>query len=135
MLRDYSYAYESGLFSPILPLLKVAEDYCNSHQDCEDVMIEIYYAKGSLYTETNQFQACYDSFVTESHWVRKAIQKGLVKSPDIREVFAWGGLGNGLQSLNKYEDAEKCYRKAFQVWENVPGDRKIYVSVSGELKI
>ena len=100
-----------------------------SHEDCELILVDVYWTKGSVFTDTNQFQACYESFQAEFAWLRKAIDKNLVQLPNIREVFAWGGLGNGLQSLNEYEKAEECYRKAFLAWENVPGDRKIYVSI------
>lgn len=100
-----------------------------SHEDCELVLVDVYWTKAAVCSDTNQFQAGYESYQAEFIWLQKAIQKGLVKLPDIRQVFAWGGLGNGLQSLNQYEKAEECYRKAFLAWENVPGDRKIYVSV------
>lgn len=128
-LTERSYAYESGLYGPVLPLLQVAEKYCMSHENCELIMVDVYWTKGSVFTDTNQFQACYESFQTEFAWLQKAIEKGLVQLLNIRQVFAWGGLGNGLQSLNQYEKAEECYRKAFLAWENVPGDRKIYVRI------
>ena len=123
-----SYAYECGLFGPVLPLLKIAEDYCTSHEDCELILVDLYWTKGSLFTDTNQFEACYESFQAEHAWLEKAVQKGLVQLPNIRQVFALGGLGNGLQSLNRFKEAEECYRAAFRAWEHVPGDRKIYVS-------
>ena len=100
-----------------------------SHEDCELILVDVYWTKGSVFTDTNQFQACYESFQAEFAWLQKAVEKGLVQLPNIRQVFAWGGLGNGLQSLNQYEKAEECYRKAFEAWENVPGDRRIYVSI------
>lgn len=130
ILTRYSYAYESGLFGPVLPLLQVAENYCMSHEDCELILVDVYWTKGSVFTDTNQFQACYESFQAEFAWLQKAVEKRLVQLPNIRQVFAWGGLGNGLQSLNQYEKAEECYRKAFLAWETLPGDRKIYVSIS-----
>lgn len=104
------------------------------HENCELALVDVYYTKGSVYTDTNQFQACYDSFQAEFAWLQKAIEKKLVQVPDIRQMFAWGGLGNGLQSLNEYEKAEECYREAFKAWENVPGDRKLYVSKSAKLR-
>lgn len=88
-----SYAYESGLFGPVLPLLQIAEDYCMSHDDCELILVDVYWTKGSVYTDTNQFQSCYESFQAEYSWLQKAIQKGLIQLPNIREVFALGGLG------------------------------------------
>ena len=94
-----------------------------SHEDCELIMVDVYWTKA----DTNKFAACYESFQAEYYWLRKAIDKGLLELPNIREVFALGGLGNGLQSLNRYEEAEECYRAAFKAWENVAGDRKIYV--------
>lgn len=97
------------------------------HDNCELILVDVFWTKGSVFTDTNQFAACYESFQAEYSWLQKAISKNLVKLPNIREVFALGGLGNGLQSLNEYEKAEDCYRRAFQAWENVPGDRKIYV--------
>lgn len=108
-------------------MLQVAEDYCMCHDNCELILVDVFWTKGSVFTDTNQFAACYESFQAEYSWLQKAISKNLVKLPNIREVFALGGLGNGLQSLNEYEKAEDCYRRAFQAWENVPGDRKIYV--------
>ena len=117
----------------MLPLLQVAEDYCMSHENCELILVDVYWTKGSVFTDTNRFRACLESFEAEFSWLQKAIHKNLVQLPNIREVFAWGGLGNGYQSINEYETAEKYYRKAFQVWENVPGDRKIYVSDLGKL--
>jgi len=100
LLTDASfYAYESGLFGPVLPLLQVAEEYCMSHKDCELILVDVYWTKGSVFTDTNQFQSCYDSFQEEYSWLKKAIDKRLVILPDIREVFALGGLGMCTQAI------------------------------------
>lgn len=101
-----SYAYESGLFGPVLPLLQVAEDYCMSHENCELILVDVYWTKGSVYTDTNQFLFCYESFQAEYSWLQKAIQKGLVQLPNIREVFALGGLGEHSQS--KCSPSPRC---------------------------
>ena len=94
LLTDASfYAYECGLFGPILPLLEVAEQYCMSHEDCELILVDLYWAQGSVFTDTNQFQACLESFEKEYSWLEKAVSKDLVKLPNIRQVFAFGGLG------------------------------------------
>ena len=106
-----------------------------SHENCELILVDVYWTKGSVFTDTNRFSACLESFEAEFSWLQKAIKKNLVQQPNIREVFAWGGLGNGYQSINEYGRAEECYRKAFQVWENLPGDRKIYVSDLLKLRI
>lgn len=127
-LNHHSYAYVSGLFEPVPPFLRIAEDYCMSHKDCELILVDVYWTRGSVYTHTNQFEACYQSAQTEYSWLQKAIEKNLLQLPNIKEVFALGGLGNGLQSLHEYEKAEVYYHKAFEAWEHVPGDRKIYVS-------
>ena len=108
-------------------MLQVAKDYCMCHDDCELILIDVFWTKGSVFTDTNQFAACYESFQAEYNWLQKALSRDPIELPNIREVFALGGLENGLQSLNGYEKAEHWYRSAFQAWENVPGDRKIYV--------
>lgn len=105
------------------------------HEDCELILVDVYWTKGSVFTDTNKFSACYESFQAEYKWLQQAINKKLVQLPNIREVFALGGLGNGLQSLNRYEEAEYHYRKAFEAWENIPGDRKIYVGTIPKWKV
>jgi hypothetical protein len=122
------YTYERGIPEPCIPLCLIAEAHASLYDDSELIMVDMYRAKGSVETETNRFQACYDSFVAEyEHWER-AVAKNLAQMPDIRAVFACGGMGNGLHALNRYEEAEKWYLKTLELWDGLPGDRKIYVS-------
>jgi hypothetical protein len=122
------YTYERGVPEPCIPLCLIAEAHACRYDDSELIMVDMYRAKGSVETETNQFQACYDSFVREFEYWERAVSKNLVQLPDIRAVFACGGIANGCHALNRYEEAERWYRKTFEVWDGLPGDRKIYVS-------
>lgn len=84
-----------------------------SHDNCELILVDVYWTKGSVYTDTNHFQSCYESFQAEYAWLQKAIQKDLVQLPNIREVFALGGLGkhscsNSSQSLPIWKERDTC---------------------------
>lgn len=123
------YTYERGIPEPCIPLCLIAEAHANLYDESDLILVDMYRAKGSVETETNQFQACYDSFVAEyKHWQR-AVARDLVQLPDIRTVFACGGMANGLHALNRYREAEEWYGKTFEAWKGLPGDKKIYVSV------
>lgn len=89
-----------------------------SHKDCELILVDVYWTKGSVYTDTNQFKSCYESFQAEYSWLQKAIQKNLVQLPNIREVFALGGLGKHAQSYHR-KHFEKENERPYKSWRSV----------------
>jgi hypothetical protein len=121
--------YERGIFERQNDLLKVAETYCLSHTDCELILADIYGSRASVDSETNKFEDCYRNFEKQYMYLSQAIAKGLSPSPSIREVFALGGMGNGCLALHRYKEAEEYYKQCFEVWKDVPGDKRIYVRV------
>ena len=121
------FLYKHGIFEPAYPLLEVVIEYYLHHKDCELILSDLYGAKGALQTESNHFQGAFDNFHESHAYLQASFAKGFLASPDMREVNALGNVGNGCQGLERYPEAEDWYRKALDAWENVPGNKAIYV--------
>lgn len=122
------YFYERGNFSSAVPLLSIAELYCDRNPNsCKVVLADIYGVYGGRASECNEAQACYDAFRKQYELIREAIKLGLLRSPDIREALSEGGIGVGKMSLKKYAEAEVAFRRCLKIWEACPGDPSIYV--------
>lgn len=120
--------YERGTFEHSEPLLRAAEHYCLSHDGCELILADIYGARASVATETNQPSSARDNFTLQYESVDRAVKHGMVDLPDIRYCFGVGGMGNGAHGMGQYEDAERWYRKCFEAFEGLDADKRIYVS-------
>ncbi|KAH6658972.1 P-loop containing nucleoside triphosphate hydrolase protein [Truncatella angustata] len=120
------YNYERGTFEHLEPLLHAAEHYCLRHENCEVVLADIYGAKASVATETNRQDAALQNFQLQYEFLNQAIKKNVIQLPNIRFCFALGGMGNGTQGMGQYKDAEQWYRKCYNAYEGLDGDRKIY---------
>ncbi|KAI9668709.1 MAG: hypothetical protein M1817_005200 [Caeruleum heppii] len=120
------FLYERGVFDSIATLLKVAEGYCKLHSGGELMLADIYQTFGAVDTETNQFEGAFRNFELQWHYLQGALESGELPRPNIREVFGLGGMANGSLGLHRYKDAEWYYRQCLKVWEDVPGDQKIY---------
>lgn len=68
-----------------------------------------------------------ENFELQYTYINKAIKGGLLRQPDIRICFALGGLGNGHQGMNHYEEAVQWYRRCYEAWDGVEGDQRLYV--------
>jgi tetratricopeptide (TPR) repeat protein len=95
------------------------------------ILADVYGGLGSLYTESNQFQAVHDCFFKQWKYLQSAFEHGELEKPSIWEVFGLGRLGNAMQGLHKYEEAEAYYRQCLKAWEPLPGDRKIFTTHLG----
>ncbi|VUC30705.1 unnamed protein product [Clonostachys rosea] len=125
------FCYESGLLESVSELLVPAKEYCIKHLSKGGgyrILADIYGGLGSLATESNQFQRAYDDFNEEWECVKLAFDANELSRPSIWEVFGLGRVGNGLQGLHRYAEAEEYYRMALKAWEGLPGDRKVWVS-------
>ncbi len=88
----------------------------------EVVLGEIYHTRGSLQTESNQFQGAYDSMKKRFECTRQAIEKVLLMRPTIHEVIAYSAMGNGNMAISQYAAAEPFYLRALEIWKDLPGD-------------
>lgn len=125
------FCYESGLLESVSELLVPAKEYCIRHLQKGGgyrILADIYGGLGSLATESNQFQRAYDDFNEEWKCLKLAFDAAELTRPSIWEVFGLGRVGNGLQGLHRYTEAEEYYRMALKAWEGLPGDRKVWVS-------
>ncbi|CAH0051000.1 unnamed protein product [Clonostachys solani] len=125
------FCYESGLLESVSELLVPAKEYCIRHLSKGGgyrILADIYGGLGSLATESNQFQRAYDDFNEEWKCLKLAFDAAELTRPSIWEVFGLGRVGNGLQGLHRYTEAEEYYRMALKAWEGLPGDRKVWVS-------
>ncbi|CAH0035416.1 unnamed protein product [Clonostachys rhizophaga] len=125
------FCYESGLLESVSELLVPAKEYCIRHLPKGGgyrILADIYGGLGSLATESNQFQRAYDDFNEEWECLKLAFDAAELTRPSIWEVFGLGRVGNGLQGLHRYTEAEEYYKMALKAWEGLPGDRKVWVS-------
>ncbi|KXX77252.1 Protein SERAC1 [Madurella mycetomatis] len=118
--------YERGTFEHSEPLLRAAEHYCLGHDGCELILADIYGARASVATETNQPSLALENFTLQYEFIDRAVKRGMVELPDIRYCFGVGGMGNGTHSMGQYEDAERWYRKCFDAFEGLNADKRIY---------
>lgn len=116
------YLYERANFSSACSLLEIAEEYCAAHPyDADLILADIYGAYGSIFSESNDPEGCHKNFKKQLEYLKRAITKGLEKSPCIREALAYGGLANAIMGLNNYGDAEAMYSECFRAWDDCPG--------------
>ena len=128
------FCYERGLLDSVDDLLLPAEQYCLRHLEKGNgykLLADVYGGLGALCTESNQFQGAYDNFADQWKYLQLAFEQHELEKPSIWEVFGLGRLGNGLQGLHKYEEAEEYYRKCLKAWKNLPGDQKIFTTHLG----
>ncbi|KAI1500561.1 hypothetical protein F5X99DRAFT_385826 [Biscogniauxia marginata] len=125
------FSYESGLLASVPDLLQPAKQYCDRHVHKGGgyrVTADIYNGLACLDTETNQFQSAYEQFSKFYKLVYDAIDHGELVKPSIYEVFALGRIGNALNGLHRFAEAEKYYHKMMVEWDKHSGDRKMYKS-------
>ncbi|KAK4443298.1 protein SERAC1 [Podospora aff. communis PSN243] len=120
------YNYERGTFEDSKPLLRAAERCCLHHGGCELILADIYGARASVATETNEPSLALENFKLQYDAMSEAVKQGVVRLPDIRFCFALGGMGNGTQGMGLYEKAEQWYRKCFEAFEGLEADRRMY---------
>ncbi|EAQ85334.1 hypothetical protein CHGG_09348 [Chaetomium globosum CBS 148.51] len=118
--------YERGTFEQSEPLLQASEHYCLAHDGCELILADIYGARASVATETNEQSSALENFKLQYEFVDKAVKRGMVDLPDIRYCFGLGGMGNGNQGTEQYEEAEQWYRKCFDAFEGLDADKRMY---------
>ena len=127
-----SFCYERGVNNPVIPLVDIAERYSQrSDEDCNLRMADIYFARGCLENEANLREECFQSFTKQYDCIQACIASGEIKSPDAREALSCGQMGNGCMALDRFQEAEAWYLKAFDIWDRLSRpseDRKIYVS-------
>ena len=109
-------------------LLDTAKDYCLRHMEGmnHSVLADIHGGIGSLYSMTNDFQGTYEHFKSEWEHRQAAFASNQLQRPNILEVFGLGRYGNGLMALGRHEEAEQYYRRCFETWEGLPGDRLLW---------
>jgi hypothetical protein len=121
------------VFDPVGILTDIAQNYdSQTSEDCNLRMADIYFARGAAECESNLHEECYRSWSKQHACIMACITSGEIKTPDSREALAYGSMGNGCMALDKFEEAEHWYLKAFDVWDRLSRpseDRQIYVSV------
>ena len=97
----------------------VAEDYCICHpeDDLDSILSDIYTLKASFDSETNQPESALLHYRNSAKWFGSACDKGFITRPDIRYASGIASMGQGLQGLNRFEEAESYYWKALQIHE------------------
>ncbi|KAK0730143.1 hypothetical protein B0H67DRAFT_560920 [Lasiosphaeris hirsuta] len=118
--------YERGTFEHSEPLLRTAEQYCLGHDGCELILADIYGARASVATETNQPSSALGNFKLQYESIDRAVKRGMVELPDIRFCFGLGGMGNGTHGMGQYEEAELWYRRCFEAFEGLNADKRMY---------
>jgi len=122
------YNYERGTFEDSEPLLCAAEHCCLRLDGCELILADIYGARASVATETNQPKVALKNFKFQYDAIDRAVKRGMVTLPDIRFCFGLGGMGNGAHGMGLYKEAEQWYCKCFEAFEGLDADKRMYVS-------
>jgi len=120
------YNYERGAFEHSEPLLRGAEHFSLRHDGCDLILADIYGARASVATETNQPETALENFKLQYKAIDRAVKDGMLKLPDIRYSFALGGMGNGTHGRGQFEVATQWYRKCMAALEGSGGDRRMY---------
>lgn len=120
--------YERGTFEHSEPLLQAAEHCCHNHGGCDLILADIYGARASVATETNQPSEALKNFKLQHETIQRAANAGVLQSPDIRLCFGLGGMGNGAHGMGQYEEAERWYRTCLDAFEGLDADKRLYVS-------
>ncbi|OTA54712.1 hypothetical protein K449DRAFT_469394 [Hypoxylon sp. EC38] len=122
------YLYERGDFQSASPLLSTAEDYClDNLEGSEYVLADIYGAYGASYSESNDRDLCLENFEKQLSYTTRAIEKGQICRPDVREAMAYGNMANAFMGKKRYEEAEEFYEICLELWKYCPGDAAIYI--------
>lgn len=125
--------YERGTFEFLEPLLCAAQHYCLRNNGCELILADIYGARASVATETNQPNSALENFRLQYKALGRAVELGMITLPDIRFCFGLGGMANGTHAMGFYEEAEQWYRKCFEAFKGLDADKRMYVSVPDTL--
>jgi len=67
------------------------------------------------------FEQAYEDSLAYLNCVKSALASGELERPTPREAIAHGSHGNGLQGLNRYEEAEVAYRNCMSTYHGLPG--------------
>jgi hypothetical protein len=123
-----------GFFEPVDKLLDLVELYCSRREtDCELLLFESYWVKGSTQLQLNQFASGLHSFQQAYNLLQRAVEKGFISPDDDRIAIACGLMGNGCMAMNKFNDAESWYLRAFHMWEKMDADifkdKELFVSL------
>ncbi|RDW76977.1 hypothetical protein BP6252_05030 [Coleophoma cylindrospora] len=125
--------YEKGLFDLTQDLLGRAEEYCLKHISKGKgglvALADIYGGLGSLDTETNNFEGALKNFQNQWSYIQEAFKEGELQRPNSWEGLSLGRIGNGLQGMNRFEEAEDYYRRCLKAWEGLEGDRKLFTAM------
>ena len=92
------------------------------------MLADIYGGLGLLYAEINRPQDTLENLQAALECVHKALNKSELRRPSMWEVDALQRVGNSLQRLRKYEEAESYYRSSLQAWGDLPGEKKMYMA-------
>jgi hypothetical protein len=122
-----------GFFEPVDNLLDLVELYCSRREtDRELLLFESHWVRGSTQLQLNQFVPGLRSFQQGYNQLQRAVEKGLISANDDRIAIACGLMGNGCMAVNKFDDAENWYLKAFHMWEKMDADvfkdKELFVS-------
>ncbi|KAF2463446.1 uncharacterized protein BDR25DRAFT_319968 [Lindgomyces ingoldianus] len=111
--------YEQGAFQDAFRMAGVAEECCLAHPEdnLDSLLSDIYALKASLDSETNQPESALCNYRSSASCFASACQKGLITRPDVRHAGGVASVGQGLQSLNRSEEAEPYYRRALDIWK------------------
>ncbi|KAK0611224.1 P-loop containing nucleoside triphosphate hydrolase protein [Immersiella caudata] len=120
------YNYERGTFENLEHLLSGAEHCCLQLDGCELILADIYGARASVATETNQPSLALENFKLQHKAIDAATSQGMITLPDIRFCFGLGGMGNGIHGMGLYQDAEQWYRKCLRAFEGLDADQRMY---------
>jgi len=123
-----------AFFGPVSSLIELIELYCSRcNADCELLLFESYWAKGGTQLQLNLFEEGKDSFEKGYNLLLRAVEKGLITADDDRIAIAYGLMGNGFLAVNKFDEAEQWYLKAFQMWEKMEDgvfkDKQLFVGI------
>jgi prophage DNA circulation protein len=88
----------------------------------------VFNVRASLETESNKFQEAYADFSKKLEYIQKALTNGELQRPCLEEIFALGGVGNGLQGIHSYAEAEDHYRRSMEAYK-IFGSNMSVVSV------
>jgi len=122
-----------GFFEPIDSLLELVEIYCSRSNELSDLLLfESDWIKGSTQLQLNDFVGGLRTFERGYKMTQSAVEKGLISANDDRIAIASGLMGNGYMAVNQFNEAEKWYLKAFQMWDvlddNIFLDKQLFIS-------
>jgi hypothetical protein len=97
--------------------------YCSQcDSDCDLLRFEVFWVKGGTELQLNKFEAGLRSYEQAYSMLQHAVGTGLILADDDRIAIASGLMGNGCMAMNRFNEAESWYIKAFQMWEAMADD-------------